>query len=78
MVVGLPARATANIGAGNQMICGDWSKLAIAFWSEGFSILSDPFAQKKQNLLEIYASVFADVAPVTASNFVVSTDSGAQ
>jgi HK97 family phage major capsid protein len=77
-VAGLPARATANLGTGNQVICGDWSKLALALWSEGFSVLSDPFAQKKSNLVEIYASVYADVAPVTASNFVVSTDSGAQ
>jgi HK97 family phage major capsid protein len=77
-VVGLPARATTNVGTGNNVIAGDWTKLAVAFWSEGLSVMADPFAQKKQNLLEIYASVFADVAPATASNFVVSTDSGAQ
>jgi HK97 family phage major capsid protein len=77
-VCGLPARATTNVGAGNNVIAGDWTKLAVAFWSEGFSMISDPFAQKKQNLLEIYCSVFADVATTNAANFCVSSDSGAQ
>src|SRR5262249_8342280 len=35
-VAGLPARSTSNVGSGNQMICGDWSQLVVAFWGEGF------------------------------------------
>ena len=77
-VAGLPARSTSNVGSGNQMICADWSQLVVAFWSEGFSIITDQFTQKKAGLVEIYASLFADVAPVSATNFVVSTDSAAQ
>jgi HK97 family phage major capsid protein len=77
-VAGLPARSTTNVGSDNQMICGDFSQLVVAFWSEGFSIITDQFAKKKQGLVEIYASLFADIAPASAKNFVVSTDSAAQ
>jgi len=77
-MAGLPARSTSNVGGNNQMLAGDWSKLVVAFWSEGFSIITDSFSQKKSQLVEIYASLFADVAPVNAANFVVSSDSAAQ
>src|SRR5262249_34278220 len=77
-MAGLPARSTTNVGSGNQMICGDWSKLVVGFWSEGFSIITDPFTRVKEGLVEIYASLFADVAPSNAAHFVVSTDSAAQ
>ena len=77
-MAGLPARGTANIGTSDRVILGDWSKLVIGMWSDGFSILSDPWTRKKENLLELYCSVFADVAPVTTASFVCSSDSGAQ
>jgi len=76
-MAGLPARATTNV-SGDRLICGDFSQLVVGFWSEGFSILTDPFAQKKSGLVEIYASMFCDIAPANAANFVVSTDSAAQ
>jgi HK97 family phage major capsid protein len=75
---GLPYRGTANIGTSDRVILGDWSKLVIGMWSDGFSILSDPFTRKKENLLELYCSVFADVAPVTTASFVCSSDAGSQ
>jgi HK97 family phage major capsid protein len=77
-VAGLPARSTTNAGSGNLMICGDWSKLVVAYWSEGFSIMTDPFTQKKTGIVEVFATLLADVAPLNAANFVVSTDSAAQ
>jgi Phage capsid family. len=77
-VAGLPARSTTNAGSGNLMLCGDWSKLIVAFWSDSLSLLTDAFSQKKAGLIEIYASLLADAAPVSAANFVVSTDSAAQ
>ncbi|HMF46258.1 MAG TPA: phage major capsid protein [Candidatus Udaeobacter sp.] len=77
-VAGLPARSTTNVGSGNQMILGDWSQLVVAFWGESVSIITDPFTLKKNGLVEIVASMFADVAPRNAKNFVVSTDSAAQ
>jgi HK97 family phage major capsid protein len=76
-VCGLQARATTNV-SGNLMVCGDFSKLVVAFWSDSLSLISDSFTQKKVGLVEIYASILADVAPVSADNFVRSTDSAAQ
>jgi HK97 family phage major capsid protein len=77
-VCGLPARATTNAGSGNLMICGDWSKLVVAFWADSLSIISDSFTQKKAGIVEFYSSILADCAPSNAANFVVSTDSAAQ
>jgi HK97 family phage major capsid protein len=75
---GLLYRCTANAGTSDRVILGDWSDLVIGMWSDGFAILSDPFTRKREGLLEIYCSVFADVAPVTAASFVCSSDAGSQ
>jgi hypothetical protein len=40
--------------------------------------MTDPFTQKKSGIVEIFATLLADVAPLNAANFVVSTDSAAQ
>jgi len=77
-VCGLTARSTTNAGSGNLMILGQWDQLAVAYWSEGFSLLTDPFSQKKAGIVEIFATLLADVAPLNTANFVVSTDSAAQ
>lgn len=77
-IAGLPCRGTANIGTSDRVILGDWSKLVIGMWSDGFSLLSDPFTRKKENLLELYCSLFADVVPVTTASFVCSSDAGSQ
>jgi hypothetical protein len=75
---GLPYRGTNNIGTSDRVILGDWSKLVIGTWSDGFNILSDSFSRKRENLLELYCSVFADVAPVNTTSFVCSSDAGSQ
>ena len=77
-MAGLPCRGTQNIGTSDRVVLGDWPKLVIGMWSDGFSILADPWTRKKENLLELYASVFCDIAPVTTASFVCSSDSGSQ
>ena len=76
-VAGLPAKATNNV-TNNRVICGDWTKLAVAIFGEAIEILADPFAQKKLALVEFLATALVDTAPINSSNFAVSTDSGAQ
>jgi HK97 family phage major capsid protein len=78
-VAGLPARATANVGTGNQVICGDWSRLVVGFWnSEAIQVLVDPYTRKESALVDVYATAFADVGVANPLNFAVSSDSGAQ
>lgn len=76
VVTGLPARSTTNV-LDNRVIAADWSKLVIGLWGEAAEILVDSFAQKKSALVEIMCTAFADCGPANASNFVVSTDTGA-
>jgi hypothetical protein len=74
---GLAARNPNNV-TNDRVICGDFSSLLVAFWSEAVELLPDPYARKKEGLVESYATVFADTAAANAANCAVSTDSGAQ
>jgi HK97 family phage major capsid protein len=76
-VAGLPARSSNNV-TGNRVICGDWSKLVVAMWGQGtIQILADPFARKKEALVEFMATLLADIGLVHPSAMTVSSDSGA-
>ena len=78
VVAGLPARSSNNI-SGNKVICGDWSRLVVAMWGQGtIAILSDPFARKKEALVEFVATLLADCGLAHAAAMTVSSDSGAQ
>jgi hypothetical protein len=66
-VAGLPAKATNNV-TNNRVVCGDWTKLAVAIFGEAIEILADPFAQKKLSLVEFLATALVDTAPINPSN----------
>jgi hypothetical protein len=77
-VAGLPARSSNNV-TGNRVICGDWSKVVVAMWGQGtIQLLADPFARKKEALVEFMATLLADVGLAHAAAMTVSSDSGAQ
>jgi hypothetical protein len=52
------------------VICGDWTKLAVAIFGEAIEILADPFAQKKLALVEFLATTLISSAnrlPISAT-----------
>jgi hypothetical protein len=55
------------------------TRLAVGMWGQGtIQILADPFARKKQALVEFVATLFADIGLAHAAAMTVSSDSGAQ
>lgn len=60
-VDGTPLYATSNC-LQNGFIVGDFSQLAIAFWSNGVDIVIDGFSKADQNLVRIIANMYVDFA----------------
>jgi HK97 family phage major capsid protein len=75
-VIGRRAISSAQI-TDDKVIFGKWSELLICTWL-GVELLTNPVSRAKQAEVEIYATLFCDIAFKHASAFCASTDSGAQ
>ena len=79
-VAGAPAYSTTQIGASDNRVIygGDWSQCVIGVWRDALEIIVDPWSLRKTGMVEVVATLLADVGVINAAAFAVSTDSGAQ
>lgn len=76
MINGYRAYATNQVPS-DKMIFGNWADMLLARWA-GIDVVVDPYSGKKQNLIEITMTQWADIGIRHAKSFCVSDDSAAQ
>ncbi len=67
-VDGTPLYATSNC-LQNGFIVGDFSQLAIGFWSNGIDIVVDGFSKADQNIVRIIANLYVDAKVIRPEAF---------
>lgn len=67
-VDGTPLYATSNC-LQNGFIVGDFSQLAIGFWSNGIDIVVDGFSKADQNVVRVIANLYVDAKVIRPEAF---------
>ena len=69
-------QVAANLGAATNehgIVCGDWAQVMIGQWGPGFELILDPYAKKKQGLVEFTSFEMVDMALRYAEAFAKGT-----
>ncbi len=79
-VAGYKAAATnlikSNLGAGTNehgILAGAWDQIIVGQFGNGFELITDPYAKKKQGLIEVTSFEMADVIARHAESFAKGT-----
>jgi HK97 family phage major capsid protein len=70
--------AVTNQVPNDWVAFGNWVDLVLAIYGSGLDLLSNPYLRAKEAVVEITATIFADVAVRHPESFIVSGDSGAE
>lgn len=83
-MIGYPAFVSTNVPENltkgtsttvcSAAIFGAWEDLVIPTWLPGVEFLVDPYANKRQGMVEITARMYCDVVVANPASFVVSKD----
>ncbi len=73
---GYPVEATNQV-PNNRVIFANWADFIFAEWA-GIDVVVDPYSLKKQGMIEVTVTLWADQCLRHPVSFCVSTDSGAQ
>jgi HK97 family phage major capsid protein len=66
-------KATLGGGSEHGLLFGNWNEILIGVWAGGFELVVDPYALKKQGMVEITSFQMTDVAARHAESFVKAT-----
>lgn len=72
-LMGIPA-TTTTLADSDTVYIGDWSRLMLNLWGDGFVVTVDPYKRKAEGLIEIYAQALADVTVTQPNAFVMCQD----
>lgn len=72
-LMGVPS-VTTTLTDADSIILGDFSRLKVNLWGNGFQLVIDPYARKQEGLVEFYAEAFADVAITQPNAFAICKD----
>lgn len=80
MVAGYKAVASSliksNLGGGTNehgTVCGAWNQMIVGQFGNGFELITDPYAKKKQGLIEVTSFEMADLVVRHAESFTKAT-----
>jgi hypothetical protein len=75
-ILGRPALASPCV-SGNLMLYGNWNDILVTMFGP-ITFIIDPYGRKKENIVELYCELRADLAPIRNKSMSRSTDSAAQ